>query len=336
VASQLEDEFYGMFNVDSRGLRFDTEYSRLSNSFILEGRKENGLNFELGLSHDWTSINEHPAQTNLNDVFLTFNGTIPYRGQVLKSKAWWGLGSANSTFDLEGSLSLRLSDWMEASGSINLYRHRVDRVSNRLFISESLVWDNAFDKLFGTIVGGSVSIPKANLTIGLKQNLESNTVYYDTNAEAKQYADVFSATTFDLHHSFSFWKFGLDNYAAFQIFNDNIFHLPSFVSRHNLYWEGYFFGRNMMSRIGAETTLVPSHESNSFMPIIGRFYQSETSTLFYPNTDLYFLAKVADLRAFFKFENFTDFFSPEIPFYVVNHPQNDVRFRFGVRWILKD
>lgn len=336
INSLADLEFYGDFASDTRGLRFDTEFTKLSNSFSLQGTKDNGLALDLGLSYDFTSIDEHPISSNVNDLFLNFKGVIPYKGQLLNTKAWIGLGSANATFALEGSLDLSLKGIIDLTAGIETYRHRPSRIANQLYVSEVLQWDNNLDKIFGTVLKGEFSIPSVNLSGTLRQTVENNSIYFGTDAKPRQVGDVYSATVLDFKHSIELGHFGMDNYFLTQVFSENVYKLPSFISKHNIYWEGLLIKGNLLGRLGIETTLVPTHEANAFMPLTGQFYQGEEETQFYPNTDIYFLAKVSDLRIFFKYENATDFLVDDIPFYVLRHPQNDGRFRFGFRWILKD
>ena len=189
-------------------------------------------------------------------------------------------------------------------------------------------------KPVGSDLFGEFEIPKFKIKGNIKQSLVTHAIYYDSTSLVSQTEGIFSSTSISLANEFRIGKFGMENYAMFQVFNDNIYNLPTLYTKHNIHITGYLFDRALYARFGAEIRLNPSHTGADFSQVIGQFRQSNQTIDFYPMTDVYFTGKVKTFRLFLKFENVNNLFQDEVAYQIANYPQFDFKMRFGVSWLL--
>ena len=126
------------------------------------------------------------------------------------------------------------------------------------------------------------------------------------------------------------------NYIGYQIFSQNIYHLPSFLFKNRTYITGKPFKGALEYRLGLESRIIPQHDGVRFNPIAAEFYTSEATVDLFPHHDLFLLAKVSDFRFFLRYENIFQLIDGQVYSQAVNYPQYDTKLRIGVRWIIYD
>ena len=133
--------------------------------------------------------------------------------------------------------------------------------------------------------------------------------------------------------------FHLDNIVTFQTTTESILRLPSFYSKHSLYYKGRWFRQALRVRLGLDFRMNNSYFANTYNPLIGQFHLQETNEVeFYPVVDAVVSIKVKRFRLFFKWENFTRWRKPlnERYYQVANYPILDKAIRFGLSWRFSD
>lgn len=333
--TEQDSSFYDQFLLEDRGIRSYTKINRISNAFYAYASDGERLNIRGGIVYDRYSIDETGISTTFNNAYLDFQGDVPFSKSLsILSEAKLGLLDGSGDFLAKGSLNIDLGKWIELNGGASFYRYTPSLTQRRVVINGLQLWNNEFTKPFGTDFYGSFNIPILRLKGELKQSLITNALFYNLEKGVSQSEEIFSATSLALSNEFRIGKFGMENYLLFQIFNDNLYHLPVFHSKHNVHLQGYLFKRALFARIGAEIRLTPSYDGVAYNPVIGSFYQSEETLEFYPMTDLYFTGKIKQFRFFLRFENVVNLLEDKVQYQVVNYPQFDYKFRFGVSWLL--
>lgn len=337
--SRLQDStFYTYYRTDERGIRYDLSYDRVTTAVDIVGRKAaKNLAVRIGMLYGYTGVQRNPGRQVYHDLLITGKATLPWRGQQLDASTWIGLGSATATFNVSGTLALRPLDGLEVDASADLYRHRPTMLQNDLVATQKRIWTNDFALPVGTTIKGRLRIPRFKIHADIDQTAETNTVYFGTDARPQQYDQVYTATALSLGHGLRVGRFGLDNTVHYQVFSENLFRMPNWTTRHDLWWDGYIFRRAMHTRLGVEATVIPAHDGSAYMPVTGIFYQAADFRVSeYVMVEPYMSLQISKLRAFLKFENFINYFSTRLPVYIENQPQFDARFRLGVRWLLMD
>lgn len=335
VDTDQDANYYEQFLIESRGIRNYVQINRIRNAFYAYASDGNKLNIRGGLVYDRYSINETGKASSFDNVFLDFKGDVPFTKSLsIRSEAKLGLLDGSGDFLVKGSLNIDLGKWIELNGGTAFYRYTPSLVERSLVINGIQHWNNDFTKPIGSDFFGSFYIPSLRLKGQIKQSLITNALFYNLKGGVSQADEIFSATSLTLSNEFRLGKFGMENYLLFQVFNDNLYHLPVYHSKHNIHLQGYMFKRALFARVGAEIRLTPSYEGVAFSPVTGNFYQSEESLDFYPMTDLYFTGKIKQFRFFLRFENVVNLVEDKVQFQVVNYPQFDFKLRFGVSWLL--
>ncbi len=327
---------YGLFNKEDRGIRFYNKINKISNAFYAYASNGERLNIRAGIVYDRYSIDQLGIDSNFDNLFLDFKGDVPItKSLAIKSIGQLGIGEGAGDFHLRGSLNLDIGSWIDINGGAAFYRYTPDLMSRSLILNSRPIWqENNFTKPVGSDLFGEFEIPKLKIKGAIKQSLVTNAIYYDATSTVVQSDDIFSSTSITLMNEIRFRKIGMENYALLQIFNDNIYNLPTVHSKHNIHITGYLFDKALFARMGTEVRLTPSHTGASFSPVTGNFFQSSETIDFYPMTDVYFTGKVKTFRFFIRFENINNIFSNKVAYQIVNYPQFDFKFRFGVSWLL--
>ena len=329
-----EREFYDTLLVDVRGVRLDMDINRQELDIILQALKDESLLFDVGMRYQHSTFDFNPRRFGFHDILIGGEIVLPWKQHSLRNHAWFGIGDAAGTFDLKSTLMVQGSGWIRVQPNVNFYRRRPDILAQYAVSTQIPIYENEWQNRIGSELGLRLEVPKWEIGVEVKQSLEQNAIYFDTLALPRQLDGTFSALSITGDIAFD-WKFiGMKHSAMWQSVNEDIFRLPSWATRHQLWIQGRLFKKVMEYHLGLDATLIPSYTGAAYMPLIGQFHQSNAVLPNVPNVDAYFTAKISAFRVFLRFENIWNYFSDQLPIHVANHPQNDVRFRLGVRWLL--
>ncbi len=135
---------------------------------------------------------------------------------------------------------------------------------------------------------------------------------------------------------FRYKKFGLENTFLIQdaINGYEALKLPRFITRNTLYFEDNWFKKALFIQTGATFKYYSDYSMNSYDPILGEFYIQEFDELGgYPQFDIFFNARVQQVRFYFKYENFNALFSSTNNYFAApGYPYRDAVIRFGIVW----
>ncbi len=333
--TEQDANYYGQFLLESRGIRSYTRVNKIRNAFYAYAGDGKKLDIRGGIVYDRYSIDETGNSSNFDNAYLDFQGDVPVTKSLsILSEAKLGLLGGSGDFFAKGSLKIDVGRWIELNGGASFYRYTPNLTQRSVVINGIQLWSNNFSKPIGSDFFGEFYIPVLKLTGRINQSLITNALYYNLEGSPTQLGEIFSATSLSLANEFRLGKLGMENYLLFQIFNDNVYRLPTFHSKHNLHIQGYLFKRALFARFGAEIRLTPAYEGVLFNPVIGSFHQSDQTLDFYPLADLYFTGKIKQFRFFLRFENIVNLLEDKVQFQIVNYPQFDYKVRFGVSWVL--
>ena len=333
--TEQDSNYYNHFLIESRGIRCYTKINKIRNALYAYAADGKKLNIRGGIVYDRYSIDETGINSTFDNAFLDFIGDVPFSKSVsILSEAKLGLLDGSGDFLVKGSLNIDIGKWIELNGGAAFYRYTPNLIQRSVVINGIQHWDNELTKPIGSDFFGSFNIPILKLKGKIKQSLITNALFYNSENKVSQLDEIFSATSLTLANEFRIGKFGMENYLLFQVFNDNVYNLPVFHSKHNVHIQGYLFKKALFARLGTEIRLTPSYEGVEFSPVIGSFYQSDQTLDFYPMTDVYLTGKIEKFRFFIRLENVVNLFEDKVQFQVVNYPQFDFKLRFGISWIL--
>ncbi len=158
----------------------------------------------------------------------------------------------------------------------------------------------------------------------------------DSTPTPHQYLDRVDYVKIKAQKEIRYKKFGLDNTFLFQkaLSGEEALKLPQFITRNTLYYEDQWFEKALFAQMGVTFKYYGAFEMNAYDSVLGEFYvQNETELGGYPQFDIFFNARVQQIRFYFKYENFNALFSSTNDYFSApNYPYRDAVFRFGIVW----
>lgn len=130
-------------------------------------------------------------------------------------------------------------------------------------------------------------------------------------------------------------KFALDNTILYQnvLKGDDVFHVPSFITRNTLYFSDYIFQRSLFLQTGFTFNYFNSYYADGYDPVMNEYYMQDKEKLKgFTRLDFFFNAKVQTARIFFKLENITTLLDQNNHYATSHEPYRDWVVRFGMVW----
>lgn len=345
TAPAADSSFYQNFQVNDNGIRMYISENSLENSFTLattkigeKNAKGEGLQkdlIEVGLTNIIHWIGQEPLDTTLTNVLLTgrinFN---PNDNLKIKTYGHYNIVGANfSDYYLKGDLELQ-------SKKIGIFKaqfinqlYSPNLLAHRFYVSQTLAWQNDFRKTFETNISATFSIPQWEFEVKGNYHILTNFIYYDTSATPVQHEPTISIPQLMVQKNFRLGNFHLDNLVGLQATPNDVLRLPSYYSRHSLYYEGFAFRKAMFTRLGFDLRLHSNYFGDNFNPLVGQFHlQDQIENRLYPLLDVFLNFRVGPVRGFVKFENIVYFLRNDFYFQTANRAIPFTVFRFSLNW----
>lgn len=344
---------YGDLMVDSRGLRNYLDYHKIENQFKI--RLEYNGQLDVGLKHKVFFLNQEPRDTILNNLFLVGKWNLKTKNDRLglQAKAHFGILDNGGDYLIDGQAYLALEKLGRLDARLISQRYSPSILQYRLFISQQEIWNNNFAKPIETSLMATYTLPKTKTTLHFQNHLINNFIYYDSLATPQQAQNVMNVVQFLVSQNFKIGSFHLDNTVGVQqVSNTDILRLPTFVSKHSMYFEGYVFKQAALARLGLDVRYNTAYLGDNYQPATGQFYlQSHTMLNDIPLIDAFLSFKIQTFRGFVKAENLNEllwgnnytingntFFidNPIHMEYAPNYASRGLTIRFGVHWRFYD
>ena len=321
--------------IDTRGLRFYLADKKIKNSIYIHSRWKNFGNVRFGLSHTLHQLNLDFGKEKINNLFASFRSDVKFgKSFILNLDAHLGLLDYAGDFHLKGNISFT-SKFGNFKLGTNIKRNKPNFLSSRLYINEQQIYNYNYTRpvsldFFIKWAFGKTELTASQLTI-------NKPIYFDENVLPTQFGGTYTNSRFSISQKIKLGIFHLDNYLFYQIYSQNLFSLPAYFTKHDIYLKSHLFKKRMLFKFGVDLRLISEFAVPAYFPLTGQFYiQNEERLDFYPEADFYFIFKVDTFRAFFRLNNVSGYFYPGVRFQVATYPQFDNNFRFGISWIMKD
>ncbi len=342
----VDNYFYQHINIDSLKTRDSLNYDRLSNEIAIGfpvSSKPLIRNFtgNVFFRHDLYKINSAlPDQEIQNGIIggslFQSIGLDSSDGPKLtiNLKGEYNLLSYNKgDFYLSGAIAFRMFSngaiFFEASKSKN---HPALIQQN--YLSNHFQWQNSFSSSKTSSLKSTFVITSWKLVLGGKLFSIENPVYWNSSALPSQYPGSLTGYAVFFGKNFQIKGFHFDNELQYQQFNpDSIVSLPSFFSRHSLYFEDNLFKGALTSKVGIDVRYTADHYGPAYMPAIGQFYIQHFEKLnYYPVADLFISIKIKGVRAFAMVQNIDQDLFSKVYFSAYRYPMPDRAFKLGIEW----
>ncbi len=333
TGTAMDSSLYGAYLIEERGIRYYDRQSIIHNNINIDlQRKKSSIS--VGIGYDRISLDRQSIKEHIDNLYLTFRGRLPITSSLdINADGRLGIGDGIGDFWADGHIYFSAGPIFKAFAGISLFRHSPTALQKKMVINGKVLFKNDFTHPFGSMLYGRLTSEKLGLSIETKQTLTNNEIYWDSLGYARQYDGIISITSLSVKHRFRVGKLGMSNKAILQLISDNVYHLPTLITRHNVYIQTPLFKGAILSRFGVEAFVMPFSKGTKFHPVLGTFIPTGHKTGYLPRLDLYFSGKIKSFRFFVKGENILNFFNDRVDQLVYRHPLTDAKIRYGIRWI---
>lgn len=335
---------YFDFAFDEAGIRNHNTFNKFETSADIKTQLFDLINFngEIGY-HRFSLTFDQQAPEVFDQIILGLNGGIDWKENI-------ALVGTIETSTVNGQVYNLTSVKLDASINdvisldAKLFRHTYPFAFgyNTLYVNNFLQFDNNFIPQGQTGVEGSLQSPKTRSKIKLKVANLTDQVFFNERSLPTQHDE--NVSLFEIHgtQGFKLGLFNFDNHVTYQVFSDNIWHLPTFYSQHDIYLQGKVFENNLEYKIGFYGRFMQSDARISYQPVTRAFYSADGEGFSaFPRIDTYLNINIRRFEAFVRFQNIYNLIdgginSGPVDIQVYRYPHFDRNFRLGVKWLLKD
>ncbi len=352
----VKDTFNLYANNYSGGPTFDSCYYLSGNHNFRLNIEENpksypfvGAFFGYGIQNaDYYYFNKDVLfnNTHSNTINSTYfeAGIFRLKGKKFKFSGNYKLyisGYRQADMQLDGFISQKFGKadkQFELKGYGGVYIKTPDYFITRYY-SNHYRWNNNFNAEKRTSVNFSFAYPYYKTQLGLRFNLLTDYIYFNTDAVPAQYNQTFSVFDIYLNNVFEFWKFGLNTRLNYQhTSNNEILPLPEFSGYAALYWAPNVYfkdtGGKIRFQLGADAYYWTSYYGQAYSPALSHFYnQKEQLIGNYPFVGIFWNVEIKRLRFYIRYEHANyGLTKPSNYFLAPNYPSNRSTVRYGIVW----
>ena len=293
--------------------------------------------FEVGLVHQFSSINQELGAKTFNNLILRgrWNFT-PNDNLKVETYAHFNIVGHNvGDYRLSGEAFL---NWKNIGNltlrAVNqLYAPTV--VQSDLVVTQRQFWQTDFKKTLETNLSATLAVPRFGFSATVAYALLNNVVYFDTKAQPAQANAPLSILQLIVNQNFTVGHWHFDNSVALQKPTEKFLRLPDLYSKNSFYVEGKVFKKVMLARVGVDLRYASAWFAPSYMPLTGQFFVQETATAAaHPSLDVFLSLKVQSFRFFIKMENLLGDYVGSRYEQIFNNPTPEAIVRFGISWRL--
>jgi len=158
----------------------------------------------------------------------------------------------------------------------------------------------------------------------------------DSTPTPHQYNDRVDYIKIKLQKEFRYKKFGLENTFLYQevLSGEEVLNVPQFITRNTLYFHDEWFKKALYAQTGVTFKYYANYNMNAYDAVLAEFYiQNDQELGGIPYFDIFFNAKVKQIRFYFKYENFGALFTSTKDYFVApGYVYRDPVIRFGLVW----
>ena len=331
------------FFTNLRGIRNFIHHRKVENdfrisTFKLRDQKGNIRNqidlLEAGLTHTIHFVTQENENQIINNLFLhgRFNFNPKDRLKI-NTYFHYGLLANLADYRAVGTLEYNLPTLGSLEVGLVQQAYSPSLIANRLILSETLIWENDFNKIFETSLRGVLKIPKFDLEISGQYHLINNYQFYGIDGSPQQTGTAINVGQIMIKKHFKFWKFHFDNTLILQQTSNSVLRLPQLLTKQSFYYAGFFLKRSIFTHLGFDFRLTDDFMGDAYFAPTGQFQlQNEREFRAYPLIDLFINFKVKQFRFHFEYENLVNTWSSRVVFQTLQHPERLNSVRLGVSW----
>lgn len=278
---------------------------------------------------------------NLNSLYV--GGELAKKtGKVLRYNAYGSIGlSGYNAGDIHfsGNIETRVP-FLKDTASIKAsacFKNLSPTFYENNYISRYFRWNNHFEKVNKTHIGGELNIPHTKTKLGVGVENIKNYIYFDRDGYPQQHDDNIQVIAVTLQQDFRLGALNWDNQLVYQKSGkQDIIPLPDICAYSSMYIR-FKIAKVLTIQMGVNAHYWTKYKSPAYEPATQQFkLQDATEVGNYPLINGYINAHLKQTRFFIEYYNLGPMFiNPpnyfSIPHYPVNPP--GIRMGLSVDWI---
>lgn len=294
----------------------------------------------VGIAPD-TTVAFPPYKKSQNSLYI--GGELAKQtGKILRYGAYGSLGLSGynaGDVHLSGNIETRIS-FLKNTASVKAYaffKNLSPTFYENNYISRYFKWNNDFEKVNRTHIGGELNIPHTNTKLSVDMENIKNHIYFDRDGYPQQHGDNIQVIAATLQQNFRLGALNWDNRLVYQKSGrQDIIPLPDGCVYSSIYLQ-FRIAKVLTVQMGANAHYWTAYKSPAYEPATQQFkLQDETEVGNYPLINGYINAHLKQTRFFIEYYNLgTMFISPPDYFSTPHYPANPPGIRMGlsVDWI---
>lgn len=188
-------------------------------------------------------------------------------------------------------------------------------------------------------VSGSINLHWFNSSVFAKYYNIANYTYFLSNGHPNQSGSALDITQFGGEATFNYKKFHLNTRLLFQtaLSNKELFPMPKFVGRANLYYQTKAFKNAAEFQTGIKAYFFSKFDSREYFPILNEFILPGTNAYSIggkPMVDFYINMKVKRMMIYAEAQHLNRIFMDNRYYTAPYYPVHDFRVNLGLVWYL--
>jgi len=198
-------------------------------------------------------------------------------------------------------------------------------------------WENSFQKIYRTHMGGTFSIPTRSFSLNIGVENITQYIYFNSQAMPTQHSGNIQVLAANLKQDFHLGKFSLENNVVYQVSSQpNILALPNLVLFHNLYFHDLWF-HVLTAQLGVNVRYHTAYFAPAYMPATGQFYSQTYSKIGnYPVVNAYANFHLKRTRFFVEYYHINQMFMQGDYYSMPHYPVNPSIMKLGISWNFYD
>lgn len=329
-------ELYQNYWVSERGIRNYNEQSRIRNGVYLNSKFKDYYNFKAGLVYDYNAFEIISDKNTFNELYLIFKGGIQLKKRfAVNADFYYGLFDVANEFSLDANANLRLTKTQGFNFNFLTARYGVNYVQEGLGLNQSIFYQEDVVPIILQTLGAEYYNNRFNFKIGGRLQNTFNFQYFDEESLPVQESGLFTVSLIYGSYDLKFRSLMIENFLFLQNTSKDIVNLPTAFTKNSISYYGRIFKGKMLLKTGLDFRYIFNEYLPKYNPIIGQYYlNTDETTTPYLQLDARISFKVSSFTTFAKYENISSLWRDDVEQQVVNYPQYDGRFRFGILWNL--
>lgn len=336
-ASKLGDSsYFGDWYSDPAGLRNYIDYKTYWTEIGYYSHSSNNsfINLSTGYQYNGYEIESQSPATK-NFLNIKSNGRLI----ILKKfnfnfKIEGFLESNKSEYKAESGIELN-TKYFNASFSLNSSSVSTPVLMQKLVLTNKVIYDNNFPNTKINGINAKLIIPKYGFTGNYEFSLIDNYIYFNSSKYPELSDNTITYQCLNLEEKLHFWVLNFDNNISLYKSSSDHLSVPKYILRSKFYFNSNIFSKLMQLQTGFEYNYWDQYYNYEFNPAIANFYvQNQYKLPNFQRLDFFVNSKVGDVMFFIRFNNILFPIDKKVYFKSSIYPQEDLFYRFGIKWTL--